>query len=427
MFLEAGESLRIEGGTSLVQSGGQIEVDNSQFLADNSSMELIAGQLTVGDNLSVGSGSTFDMHSGDVSIGGYMSIGSDSSVTAGGGQIGVARDVYVYGTLDIDSDMAVGRSVNVGPNGTVQLSSGSLIVDVDTVLGSYSGPGTMIQTGGIHTVQSALRLGVRGNPSYDPAEGAYHLYGGRLEVSDLLLSRGQYSWEDPDKGSLIIHSAESEVEIRNLLHFGEDSEFSAVPGTKIHMAGASLQNESITPTSLSGLDNTMLLFTGGDTNSTLLEAAGRDVGATWSGFEDNFAMEGLHLGTDSSPGFLRLTDSFDNQVDWEGSEALYVEQLVVEGDSVLDLAGLNLYYFDYFDLGGTVEVNGGQLTQAFRMGDLSTDGIVDIIDLNILLINWGRQVPPGDSESGDTNGDGLVDIIDLNAVLIDWGKGVPPG
>ena len=55
-------------------------------------------------------------------------------------------------------------------------------------------------------------------------------------------------------------------------------------------------------------------------------------------------------------------------------------------------------------------------------GDLSGDGAVDIIDLNIILIHWGWVVIPGDKSAGDSNGDGFVDIIDLNTVLIDWGK-----
>ena len=56
-------------------------------------------------------------------------------------------------------------------------------------------------------------------------------------------------------------------------------------------------------------------------------------------------------------------------------------------------------------------------------GDLSGDGIVDIVDLNIVLIHWGWVVIPGDRSYGDANGDGYVGIIDLNSVLIDWGQG----
>ncbi len=59
-------------------------------------------------------------------------------------------------------------------------------------------------------------------------------------------------------------------------------------------------------------------------------------------------------------------------------------------------------------------------------GDLNYDGFVDIIDLNIVLINWSQSVTPGSWLEGDPSGDGTVDIVDLNTVLIGWGQGTPP-
>ncbi len=55
-------------------------------------------------------------------------------------------------------------------------------------------------------------------------------------------------------------------------------------------------------------------------------------------------------------------------------------------------------------------------------GDLNTDGFVDIIDLNILLIEWSKSGAAITDPRADTNNDGIVGIIDLNIVLIDWGK-----
>ncbi len=54
-------------------------------------------------------------------------------------------------------------------------------------------------------------------------------------------------------------------------------------------------------------------------------------------------------------------------------------------------------------------------------GDLSDDGRVDIVDLNMVLIDWGKSGGFVDLRS-DANGDGTVNLIDLNTVLIDWGK-----
>ncbi len=50
-------------------------------------------------------------------------------------------------------------------------------------------------------------------------------------------------------------------------------------------------------------------------------------------------------------------------------------------------------------------------------GDLSGDGVVDGVDLGLLLTSWGAT--GGDA---DLNGDGTVDSADLGLLLINWGK-----
>ena len=59
--------------------------------------------------------------------------------------------------------------------------------------------------------------------------------------------------------------------------------------------------------------------------------------------------------------------------------------------------------------------------QLYWDGDLNTDLAVGIIDLNMVLIDWGKTGGFSDPRS-DADGSGTVGIIDLNTVLIDWGK-----
>jgi len=59
-------------------------------------------------------------------------------------------------------------------------------------------------------------------------------------------------------------------------------------------------------------------------------------------------------------------------------------------------------------------------------GDLDGSGLVDILDLNIVLSHWNQVVTAGVWLSGDPVGDGLVDILDLNTVLSNWNAGAPP-
>ena len=61
------------------------------------------------------------------------------------------------------------------------------------------------------------------------------------------------------------------------------------------------------------------------------------------------------------------------------------------------------------------------LPQNYLSGDLNEDLVVDITDLNMVLIDWGKSGGFVDANSdGDENG--TIDITDLNLVLIDWGK-----
>jgi hypothetical protein len=49
-------------------------------------------------------------------------------------------------------------------------------------------------------------------------------------------------------------------------------------------------------------------------------------------------------------------------------------------------------------------------------GDVTGDGLVDVLDLLQVMADWG--LPGGPS---DINGDGLVDVLDLLIVLAEWG------
>lgn len=50
-------------------------------------------------------------------------------------------------------------------------------------------------------------------------------------------------------------------------------------------------------------------------------------------------------------------------------------------------------------------------------GDFNSDGKVDMVDLNTLMLNWGQT---GSNVSGDLNHDGKVNLLDFNALMINW-------
>lgn len=56
-------------------------------------------------------------------------------------------------------------------------------------------------------------------------------------------------------------------------------------------------------------------------------------------------------------------------------------------------------------------------------GDANGDSMVDFVDLNLVLANWGTSGPSGDV--APAGGDGTVNFEDLNAVLTGWGAVCP--
>jgi len=62
--------------------------------------------------------------------------------------------------------------------------------------------------------------------------------------------------------------------------------------------------------------------------------------------------------------------------------------------------------------------------RAFLPGDLDGDGFVGINDLNLILTNWNKPIPPA-NPLADPNGDGFVGIDDLSTVLGNWNNAAP--
>jgi hypothetical protein len=52
----------------------------------------------------------------------------------------------------------------------------------------------------------------------------------------------------------------------------------------------------------------------------------------------------------------------------------------------------------------------------FGGSDFNNDGKVNLIDLNILILNWGAT----GNNASDLNHDGIVDILDFNLLMLNW-------
>ncbi len=254
--------------------------------------------------------------------------------------------------------------------GTAVISSGTAGAFGLTV--GESNSGNLLQTGGTLTVAFKLSLGANAG-----SDGTYTIEGGTLNAATVEVGV-------EGSGTLNIAEPNPLITLSDTLLLGAGSTFSAVEGSAIHFTGNEFDIESTTPELLADLLNLTLIFEGGPDHLATLEVAGKDLGATMAGYDDNFALGTLQIGG-SDVGRLQLVDLFDNQPDWEGVETIYVETLIVgsgsecnlgsavglnvgtiilEPGSYLDLNGLDLYYQNaIIDPSADIDYNGGELIQ----------------------------------------------------------------
>ena len=286
-----------------------------------------------------------------------------------------------------------------------------LIMLGNLTVGSLAGSdGSYTISDGINTVGENLVLG-----SQAGSNGRYTISGGTLSAQEIHVGY----W---GTGRFDIDGSSASITVSDLLLFATDSTFTAVAGSEIHMAGASLDNWNTNETSMAGLNNLGLVFEGGSIAGVVTcEIAGQDLGATMAGLSENYALDKLILGG-TDIGQVQLVDWRDSMT---GAEALYVRDLDIGAGSYLDLNGHNLYYIDStIDPSATIDYNGGELIKLLP-GDVDLDGFVDGTDLSTITNNWGQSFILG-REFGDLNGNGTVDGPDYSEVLSYWNPPLEP-
>lgn len=328
------------------------------------------------------------------------------------GNSGIAVFTHSGGTNTFDVILSL--AANANGEGTYNLSgTGQLTSTTGSESIGRSGFGTFIQSGGTNNTYQIL-VG-----AFSGSNGTYTISGGNLNVENFTVAS-----YDGSVGTFNITHPDANVTVYNQLKFCSGSIFTAVPSSKIHMAGSNFINQSTDPNKLMGLNNLEFIFQSSSTDIDLFEVAGKDIGATHLGFNKNFALGTLRIG-DVNTGKVRLTDSYDNQPDSTEAEALYVTNLILGSGSTLDLNGLNLYYSYFTDMGATVTTNGGHLTQinSFAAGDFNENNQVDLFDFAIFGNAWRSQL--GDDNWNDKcnisePADNVIDEKDLAKFCENW-------
>ncbi len=297
--------------------------------------------------LETGSVGSFEISAGESSVNSFR-IGYDGSGSL----------LIQGGSVQVAGGIRLGE--RTGSTGSVRLNDGQLSADLEEV--GYFGDGQFVQDGGTNTANRLWIRSVSGSASYE-------ISGGTLEAGEMRVGSGSAP------GTFSISDTTASVTVSDRLVLAENGQFQAVAGSTIHMTDSAFENESTTAGNLSDLANLTLTFEGGLGVVDPFEIAGEDMGAMLAGFDSNFALGTLQLGGDAGIGQVQLVDLFDNRPEWEGSEALYVENIILGIGSTLDLNGLNIYYQNFTDLGGTVSFSGGSMTQVPEPATLILLGI----------------------------------------------------
>ena len=295
--------------------------------------------------------------------------------------------------------------------GTAQVMTGGA---ADFLIVGRTGAGAVTQSNGTMTVSRSVTLG-----GATTGDGTYTLSGGVLDAPAVFVGY-------EGAGALRLTGSNARVDTE-VLAFGLDGSLEAAAGSSAHLTGpAMVAIASDDASAMAGLENVTLVFEGGVDHDSTLEIASQDRGPTMDGYDDNFALGTLEVGGTNPADVVLVDEFFNSGVD----EALYLDTLVLNPGSTLDLDGQTLYVRTIDDNGGALVENGGQWWRMVTLGDFNGDGALnglDIPDFKAALADteaWQSQSHISAIMAGDFTGDGAFNGLDIPGFKQALGSGV---
>jgi hypothetical protein len=112
-----------------------------------------------------------------------------------------------------------------------------------------------------------------------------------------------------------------------------------------------------------------------------------------------------------------LVDARDNDGDsQELSEVMYAKTLIVDSGATLNTNGYIVYVSELINNGTIIGEDDIIIIDPAIPGDANGDGMVGILDVLVVIADWG----PCDGCSGDQNGDGQASILDILLIIANW-------
>ncbi len=153
-----------------------------------------------------------------------------------------------------------------------------------------------------------------------------------------------------------------------------------------------------------------------DQGATTCEVMSLDLGMTEDGLDQSmsgaFPVGNFNI---KSGAIVELVDNHVNS--FEGlSEVIYTERLVVEAGAELRTNGYIIYASEVDNQGTIIGEDDIVIIDPAVPGDANGDGIVGILDVLVVIADWG----PCDGCAGDQNGDGQASILDVLFIIANW-------
>ncbi|MDZ4817960.1 MAG: autotransporter-associated beta strand repeat-containing protein, partial [Planctomycetota bacterium] len=432
---------RIHGGTLQLESalgaGAAVTIDGSATLVANASVArsvqgTVSSKIVAsGGDIALGNSSTFTGfgHAGTLAVGsntvtlnsrGYASLGVVTDLN--GGVLQATNGILLGAGSNLSGSGAVNAKLAAG-FGSIVNATGSLALGKATDVSGFFSDGELYtneHTVTIHDKNEAVlgSLTQLGNGST----------GGRL-VAGTASVTDSYPHFLVEAGKNVVGRGEIAGHFKNQGHVIGDGD----------TLSERIVFESDWTVSGSGtFANTLVLGTFAPGNSPTISngknqgfggAVQIEIGGLTPGNSNNNHDQINDSGTILVlPGTTLTIDPWNNFLPEFGNQ--FTVMSWTDGlDGVFDNVVVNPFYttqgfnftLQYNNVGGA----GNLVLTAVLPGDLNGDVFVGQDDLNLILGNWGQDVPPG-NPLADADGSGFVGQDDLNVVLGRWGQGNPP-
>jgi len=380
-----------------------------------------AVQMAAGASLHVGSSSSLaginSDTEGTASVTSDMHLHSDDVHVARDSSLNLEAGHMMLGSIEqrMDSELSL-DAPTVLVAGPYTVDDGSIYCDNLTSNGSMFGTfdlfGSMTNNGELNTTDDVLMTGdFTNNDLVAVHRGVLYVLGDLTNNGTIL---GEVDGGPGVRGGSEPAPGDGMKVIGNYTAGENASILMPHPNWRISVGGDF--DVAINDSAMFVMNQATLQFNGHD-GEQLVEVMSGDYGPTEDAlnpaFGCTFPLGSLNI---ASGAHVILTDDRDNDCDDLLAEVIYTENLYVAPGAILDTNGYIIYVSDVDNQGTIIGEDDIIIINPPLPGDANGDGMVGILDILIVIADWG----PCDGCAGDVNEDGIASILDILFIIANW-------